>query len=120
MLFQERVGFVSSNGRETFDIFVTRSDQISLNQLVNQTIDYYRGFLPDFALIESRQSILSDRSSFVTTYDFYDSIIGKARSMEILTKDTVNQYSLVYTASAADFSTDLPIIQRMVESFKIL
>jgi serine/threonine-protein kinase len=75
--------------------------------------------LPSFELIESTSATLSDNPAHKVVYTYSDAEIGITKTMEILTIKDDKLYFISYTADATKYSSYLPTIQKMIDSFKI-
>jgi hypothetical protein len=113
------IGFVSPETSEMFDIYVITNDLMPLAELVNERISYYRESLPSFQLIDSRPNPIEGRPAHMIEYNFNDSNIGMAKSMELVTKGRTNTYNIIYTAEPTDYSTNFSNIQSMIYSIGI-
>jgi hypothetical protein len=116
------VGFISRDTSGIFEIFRSNSDTSPLVAFVSEKINSYKQTLLNFEFIESqsRSTTVAGAPAFIMIYNFRDPTIGMAKSMELVIKDTINTYTIVYTASPLDYSKDLPTIQRMVSSFRTI
>ena len=95
-----------------------RSQNLSLNKYIDKQISS-RLSLPGFELIESTSATLSDSPAHKVVYTYSDAEIGITKTMEILTIKDDKLYFISYTADATKYSSYLPAIQKMTDSFKI-
>jgi hypothetical protein len=118
--FVSPLGGSSDTFREYLIIEVgdLRSQNISLDQYTNTQISSRRS-LPSFELIESASATLSGNPARKVMYTYSNAEIGIARTMELLTIKDHKLYFISYTADATKYSSYLPTIQKMTDSFRL-
>jgi hypothetical protein len=100
------------------DIYVFDSKNISLNKIVNSTINNLRP-QENFVVYESRPEVISGNLSGHVL--LYDAIVGDGEHFRKLQAYTIvngNVFVITYTAQQALFPIYLSAVHRMVESFE--
>ena len=107
----------------------TPENNASLNEEVNQTVDYYNSTIfgyPDFKLISDKPINLTDAStynsvpSYELIYSYTDPDFNTVNTTEIITKPRDKFYSISYSAREEEFSKYLPVFSRMIDSDSLL
>ena len=85
------------------------------------TLINFRQSLPHFNLIESNPTTLvgSNNPAYKIVYTYSNPIVGITKAMDILTNKGNNLYFLSYNADITKYSSYLPTIQKMIDSFEI-
>jgi hypothetical protein len=105
---------------ESFGIKVSPSNNMSLTELANQSIENYRQQYTHFHLIGSKEITINSRSAYMLQYMFTDRLFGNGMAMDIGITKGDKAYVISYFAEPAKFSNYLPTIQKMIDSFGIL
>jgi hypothetical protein len=104
-------------------IFVNGGSQnMSLEQLKNQVINNLKRTGPgNINITLSKPITLSDIPAYEVVYDALSSLSSgiPVKVMQIWTLQNRGEYALVYVSSPSNFSSALPIVQRMIESLQI-
>jgi hypothetical protein len=107
---------------ENLWISIDNLDQqnITLEEYIDETIDTYRKYAKDFSLVEldSNTTFAGNSPAYKLVYTSTeeDDVI---KTMEIGTMIDNKVYYISYLAEAKKYSEYLPMIQRMIDSFKI-
>jgi hypothetical protein len=100
------------------DIYVFDSKNISLNKIVNSTINNLRP-QENFVVYESRPEVISGNLSGHVI--MYDTIVGDGEHFRKLQAFTIvdgNVFVITFTSQQALFPIYLSAVHRMVESFE--
>jgi serine/threonine-protein kinase len=90
-----------------------------LSNFVNDQIASYKQWLVDFQIIKSNATSIDNNPAYQIQYTQKD---GRA-TFDTLQTWVINGnkiYTILFNADPADYSTYLPIIQKMIDSFAIL
>ena len=107
------------HGNDAFLAIVSSvpNEPTDLNSVSNNTIDQLE---VTYGSIESNKSILSNVDSRILYYNMSDEIGQNRTVMEELALKNGKIYALYYMANPSVYSTYLPIIKNMLQSFKII
>jgi eukaryotic-like serine/threonine-protein kinase len=95
---------------------------VSINDYLNRSLDHKNstGF-PGFKLIKyNTNNSLAGNRAYTVVWVYTHPTYGIRKSIEIATVIGSKGYFVDYTAAAEEFSTYLPIAQKMIESFGII
>jgi len=123
------VGFIKDPKEMTGDFLISvhnltnkyESPGIDLEELLNYTIDYYKKYYRDFNLIESSKSVtLGDASNIAYRIVWIDKE-GQytIKTMQMGTIKGNLAYIIRYYAELEEYSNNLPLIEKMIESIRI-
>ena len=123
------VGFIKDPKEMTGDFLISvhnltnkyESPGIDLEELLNHTIDYYKKYYRDFNLIESSKSVtLGDASNIAYRIVWIDKE-GQytIKTMQMGTIKGNLAYIIRYYAELEEYSNNLPLIEKMIESIRI-
>ena len=123
------VGFIKEPKEMTGDFLISvhnltnkyESPGIDLEELLNHTIDYYKKYYHDFNLIESSKSVtLGDASNIAYRIVWIDKE-GQytIKTMQMGTIKGNLAYIIRYYAELEEYSNNLPLIEKMIESIRI-
>jgi len=123
------VGFIKDPKEMTGDFLISvhnltnkyESPGIDLEELLNYTIDYYKKYYHDFNLIESSKSVtLGDASNIAYRIVWIDKE-GQytIKTMQMGTIKGNLAYIIRYYAELEEYSNNLPLIEKMIESIRI-
>jgi len=123
------VGFIKDPKEMTGDFLISvhnltnkyESRGIDLEELLNHTIDYYKKYYHDFNLIESSKSVtLGDASNIAYRIVWIDKE-GQytIKTMQMGTIKGNLAYIIRYYAELEEYSNNLPLIEKMIESIRI-
>jgi len=123
------VGFIKEPKEMTGDFLISvhnltnkyESRGIDLEELLNHTIDYYKKYYHDFNLIESSKSVtLGDASNIAYRIVWIDKE-GQytIKTMQMGTIKGNLAYIIRYYAELEEYSNNLPLIEKMIESIRI-
>jgi hypothetical protein len=97
------------------------SNHPSLDSFAAGEIQYLRQSFPGFSLVQyaaTRNATSYPAHELVYTYT--DPTTGNDKAMEVLIVSGVKGYVLSYHAATTEFSSYLPTVQEMIDSFKII
>jgi hypothetical protein len=91
---------------------------ISLEALINASVDNLRNSLVDFELVESTATTISYNPAHKIVYT---DTVGQdeLKTMQVLSIKEDKVYLITYTAEASRYDRYLPTIQKMIDSFRI-
>jgi hypothetical protein len=95
------------------------SGNMPLDNLVNQVLNDARRILPEFQLINSTITTLDDMPAHMIVYKYRDHNLGLLQQMSILTIKDDKAYIIGYIGESTKFSSYIPTIQNMVNSFEM-
>jgi len=106
---------------QTIDLFTYPS--MSMNQATESLTNYYESSLKNYTASGSpRTSINANYSSVSMNYTFSDATAGNIRSMDILIspQSSDRTYLVTYRDEASKFESNLPELQKIINSIKFL
>ncbi len=109
------------NGNLRVNFKVTEAINIAPRSLAQFKSEYLETILkpdPDYHLNDSGESFLSAEPAFKTVYSF--SMNGKPylKLAEIICEHNNRDYSFTFEATAADYSSQVPIFEKMLTGFR--
>ena len=110
----------SDRYRETVDVSLFILNNTSLDLLITNTTKVLKGTLNDFQIIQSNTTTFAGYPTWNLVYIYSDPMIGMTKSMltSILQNDMF-LYMIKYFAKPADYASSLPIVNKMIDSFKL-
>jgi hypothetical protein len=107
--------------KEIIDVsFLGFTNDTSLNDWVNYTINFLNTSFNDFQLLESNATTLAGNPAHKLVYIISHPIFGITKTMLIATmSDNRNIYTITYFTKPNQYDNSLPIAQRMINSFQI-
>jgi len=113
----------SDNDPEEFSIVTFPSESKTLQQIIND-ITKYNGEqnkdTSDFHLIESKPIVLKDGHAHKLIFTYQDPEFGNLKTMiTVLIRDS-RTYEIAYHSHPQNYSTYVPIVQKMIDSFEII
>jgi hypothetical protein len=91
---------------------------ISLNQITRVQMKNLTQNYPDFKLLKSIDSKLAGTNAHEISFTAIDNHKQKRKAMQIWTVNRETAYLITYKADPGAYSVYLPVIQKMVDSFK--
>jgi hypothetical protein len=121
------VFFLSPQGSATdaypanLDILVQNisSSPASLEEFTNLSIAQMREMVPDYNITDSRKATLSKEDAYLLSYTGTQGLL-KLKWMSVYTIKNDTLYLITYTAGADKFSSYLPTVSKMLDSFEIM
>jgi hypothetical protein len=113
---------VSDSFREYLIIEVDKniqSNKTRLDKYVNSHIDSLRRSLQGFDLNELNTTSFARNPEEKVVYSYRDSVIGTAKTMEVWIISSNKLYLISFNADATKYFHYLPLIEKMLGSFKI-
>ena len=102
---------------------LTLSNNVTLDMYTKENLNEAKRSLPSFELVESNDTTLSNLKAHKIVYTFVSpnpSAQLHFQTMNIWTIQDDKVYTFTYSDSRLEYSRHLPIIQKMVDSFKII
>jgi hypothetical protein len=102
---------------------LTLSNNVTLDMYTKEILDEAKRSLPSFELVESNDTTLSNLKAHKIVYTFVSlnpSAQLHFQTMNIWTIKDDKVYTFTYSDSRLEYPGHLPIIQKMVDSFKII
>jgi eukaryotic-like serine/threonine-protein kinase len=95
------------------------SQPMSLEEFTNISIAQIREMVPDYVITDSRKATLSKESAYLLSYTGTQGLL-KLKWMSVYTIKNDTLYLITYTAGSDKFSTYLPTVSKMLDSFEII
>jgi hypothetical protein len=123
----EVVFFLSSQNSTTdafpanLDILVldVSSQPMSLGEFTNQSLVEIADIVPDYKITDSRKATLAKEDAYLISYTGTQGLL-KLKWMSVYTIKNDTLYLITYTAGQDKFSTYLPTVSKMLDSFEIV
>jgi hypothetical protein len=99
-----------------FDI----NSSISASQLSDQAISKYGEHYSDFFIIDLKPIIFKGDPAYTLLYTYTNPAVGKITAMDIGIKGNNKAYVISYSAEQPEYHTYLPVIEKMIDSFRMI
>jgi hypothetical protein len=97
-------------------LFKTADETLKKN--VQAVIDFRKSF-KNFQLLSNDDVTLHGKPAGQIVYTYTDPSIGDVKAMEIVAVDGSDKYNIVFIANPEQYSTALPVTQKMLDSIQI-
>jgi hypothetical protein len=98
--------------------FFPLTNNTSVNELANGATNNYKKHYTDFQLMESKIIAFKSNPAYSIVYSYTDQELRKVIAMDVGTSKDNRVYVFSYSADPTEYSSDLPTIHRMINSFE--
>ncbi|HEY6165723.1 MAG TPA: PsbP-related protein [Nitrososphaeraceae archaeon] len=123
-------GYVSFDGPFSFIATTAPTTKVSiipplfgehtLSDFIKDTISFYQAREQDFHIVQRDNTTLSGNPAQMIVYTWTDPITGPTKSIIISTMKNLLYYSFAYSFTPDGYGKQLPIINKMIDSFSII
>jgi photosystem II reaction center protein PsbP len=96
------------------------NNSININQLSDRAIKNYGAHYNDFYILDLKPISFQSKPAYLLLYTYTNPTAGKIFTMDIGIKDGSKAYVISYSAEQQEYYSYLPIIDKMIDSFRLI
>jgi len=97
----------------------TNDSNLSVSELANKAINNYGRIYPDFLIVDLQPVNFESNPGYRLIYMYKDPVAGNIVVMNIGFVRGLHTYVLSYSAEQTEYPNYIPIVQKMIDSFKV-
>jgi len=94
-------------------------NKLSVSELANEAINNYGRIYPDFFIVDLQPVNFENTPAYRLIYMYNDPVAGNIVVMNIGFIRGLHTYVLSYSAEQTEYRNYVPIVQKMIDSFKV-
>jgi hypothetical protein len=119
--FDAPVSFIATSAPSTkVSIIPPLFGEHTLSDFIKDTISFYQAEEQDFHIVQRNNTTLSGNPAQMIVYTWTSPTTGPTKSIIISTMKNLLYYSLAYSFTPEGYEKQLPILNKMIDSFSII
>ena len=96
------------------------NNSINVNHLSEQAINNYGAHYNDFYILNLKPISFQGKSAYLLLYTYTNPTAGSITAMDIGIKDGSKAYVISYSAEQQEYHSYLPIVEKIIDSFRLV